>query len=273
MFLIFIPQNALEPSSMQVEIHHIGRSECTLWQDRKEQFVDHLAPRGPDRRSGGSRRMGCDDHPDARSCRGQKQVWAVKECSTGSRFGIGGLLIGWLGQASLHLRQIEQIVVPAAHHIGQASQIYHDSPIAILAIQPYHGLTQGKRLSFHIRADRLHRLAQLSSVIAVACLPKGAELCGIKTDMSSDNFRVETWSTAPSRAELCGIKTDMSRVIELAHPFPWAFSFLLSFQFSHTLFEGVKLLLQQSNRHIARVLFPFRCQLRLQIHHLRPHLI
>lgn len=93
LFLIFITENALERSPVQVEIHHIGRGERFLWQGRKEQFVDHLVTRGADRGSGGARWMRCDDHPYAWSCRGKPQIRAVKECSTGSRFGMGCLLI------------------------------------------------------------------------------------------------------------------------------------------------------------------------------------
>lgn len=175
LFLIFITQNALECSPVQVEIHHIGRGERALWQGRKEQFVDHLATRGADRGSGGAHGMRGDDHPCAGACWGQKHIRAVKECARGARFGMYGLLIRWLGQAGLHLRQIEEIVVLASHHIAEACQICHDGPIAILAIQPQHGLVQGKRLGFPIRTDRLHRPLEFSSVIAVACPSKGAD--------------------------------------------------------------------------------------------------
>lgn len=77
-------------------------------------------------------------------------------------------LIWWLGQAHLHLLQFKDIVILPSHHIRQTSQICHDSPIAILAIEPHYGLAEWNRLRFDIPADRLHRLAQFSSVITVA---------------------------------------------------------------------------------------------------------
>ncbi len=100
---------------------------------------------------------------------GQKQIRAVKESTAGSRFGMRGLLIGWLGQAGLYLGQIEKMVVFASQDEGQSGQIRHDGPIAIVAIQTYHGLAQRNRLSFYIRADHFHSPPQLSAVVAVAC--------------------------------------------------------------------------------------------------------
>ena len=134
LFLVFISKYALKGTSMQVESHHIGRSERFLRQGCVEQFVDHLAPRSANRSSGGGRRMRSDDHSCAWSGRRKTQSRKVKECPAGSRFGVGDLLIRWLGQASLHLRQVEEIVILASHHIGQSSQICHNGPIAILAI-------------------------------------------------------------------------------------------------------------------------------------------
>ena len=48
LFLVFIGENCLERSLMQVESHDISRSEPFLWQGRVEQFVNHLALRGAD---------------------------------------------------------------------------------------------------------------------------------------------------------------------------------------------------------------------------------
>src|SRR6266487_102654 len=56
----------------------------------------------------------------------------------------------------------------APHHIRESSHIHHNGSIAILTVQTYHSLTQGKRLRFHIRADCLCSLPQLATVIAVA---------------------------------------------------------------------------------------------------------
>src|SRR2546421_10908602 len=97
MLLILIGENRLERSPVQVESHHIGRGERAHRQGRVEQLVDHLATRGADLRRGLAGRMGGDDDPWARSCRGQRQIRAVKERATGSRFGMGRLLVRWQG--------------------------------------------------------------------------------------------------------------------------------------------------------------------------------
>jgi hypothetical protein len=134
LLLIFIGENALERSPVQVEIHYIGRGEPAWWQGRVEQLVDDPATRGANFGAGLGRRMRGDDDPSAWSCRGQKQIRAVKERSAGSCFGVGGLLVRWQGQAGLHLRELEEIIVLAAHDVGHSSQIGQNGPIAILAI-------------------------------------------------------------------------------------------------------------------------------------------
>ncbi len=57
---------------------------------------------------------------------------------------MGGLLIRWLGQASLHLRQIEQVIILAPHDVGKSSQVGENGSIAILPIQTDHRLAEAK---------------------------------------------------------------------------------------------------------------------------------
>ncbi len=134
LLLILISEDGLKRPAMQVQCHHISRSKRIHRQSGEEQLVDHLTTRRADGRSGSGRRMRRDDHPCARSSRSQQQIRAVKERATRSRFGMGGLLVWGLGQAGLHLRKIEQIIVLASHDVGQSSQICDNGPIAILAI-------------------------------------------------------------------------------------------------------------------------------------------
>src|SRR5438067_1058166 len=63
LLLIFIRENTLERSPMQVEIYHIGRGERSLWQGGIEQQARHLASRGTDRSGSRSRRVRGDDDP------------------------------------------------------------------------------------------------------------------------------------------------------------------------------------------------------------------
>jgi hypothetical protein len=102
----------------------------------------------------------CGDNDScAWSARGQKQIWAVKECPARSRFRMGCLLVWGQGKSGLDLWSIEKIVILAPHHVRESSQIGDNGPIAVLPVQTYHNLAQGKRLSFHISTDRLDRLA------------------------------------------------------------------------------------------------------------------
>lgn len=145
LFLILITQDGLKRPAMQVKRHHISRRKRVPRQGREEQLVDDLAPCGADGSSGAGRRMRGDDHACARPRRAQKQIRAIKESTAGSGFGVRDLLVKWLGQAGLHLRQIEQTVVLAPHHIGQSSQIGDDGSIAILTIQTHESLAEAEQ--------------------------------------------------------------------------------------------------------------------------------
>jgi hypothetical protein len=101
LLLIFVSEHALKPSSVEVEIYHIGRSERSLWQGRVEQFVDHLATRGTDHSLDLGRRMGGDNDSCVRPDRRKSEIRKVKKGSTRSRFGMARLLVRRLRQASL----------------------------------------------------------------------------------------------------------------------------------------------------------------------------
>src|SRR5437016_2104153 len=118
LFLILISEHGLKSPAMQVEGHDISRSKCLLWQGGVEQFVDRLATRGADFRRGFSRWMCGDDHSCARSRRGQEEIRTIKEGAAGSSLGMSGLLVWALGKTGLHLLQIEEIVVLAAHDVA-----------------------------------------------------------------------------------------------------------------------------------------------------------
>ena len=139
LFLILISEDGLKSPTLQVQGHHISGSKRCRRQGCVEKLVDDLITRRADRSFGFGRRMRGDNDPCARSCRGKTQIRTVKEAATGSRFGVRGLLVGWLGQAGLHFLQIEEIIVLAAHDVSQSSQICDNGSIAILSIQAHHG--------------------------------------------------------------------------------------------------------------------------------------
>nr|BBH86405.1 hypothetical protein KTC_11560 [Thermosporothrix sp. COM3] len=53
------------------------------------------------------------------------------------------LLVCGLGKTSLHLWQIEEIIVLASHDIGKPGQVCDDGTVAILTIQSHRSPTQG----------------------------------------------------------------------------------------------------------------------------------
>jgi len=168
LFLVFIREHGLKRATMEIQSHHISRGERAWRQGGGEQLVDTLPTRGPDFYRGiWSFPCGNDD-PCAWSCWRKQEIRKVKEGPTGSCFRMGDLLIRRLSQASLHLREVEEIIILAPHDGGESSQVGDNRAVAILAVQPDHGLAQRKRLSFHIPTECPHRLPQFSSILAVA---------------------------------------------------------------------------------------------------------
>src|SRR5258706_215891 len=105
-----------------------------------------------------------------------------------------------------------------------------------------------KARGLQIGLDRRHCPAQFGPILPVARIAK--------------------------RAELCGIETDLSKIID------WIISFLMvslhllaPFQFSKAPCEFADFLFQQADGHIACVLLPFCCQLRLQVQQPGTHLL
>jgi len=118
LLFVFIGEDGLKSSSMEVESKHISRGKGTLWESGKEEFVNALIAGDAD---GGSRR-GCrvssNDDPASGACWSKKDIRTIEEGTLGSRFGMGRLLIRGQGQASLDLWQIEEIIVLATHNIS-----------------------------------------------------------------------------------------------------------------------------------------------------------
>jgi hypothetical protein len=169
LFVILIGEDALKSSTMQVQLHHIGGREGPNRQSCKEEFVDDVVSSRSDRSSPARGRMG--GHNDAARWAGSSHLKTrkIEEGTLRPAFWMGDLRIRGGEQAGLNDWQIKQMIVLAPHDIGESGQIYHDRPIAILAIQTHHGLAQWNLLRFHIGTDRLQGPQQLSTVIAVAC--------------------------------------------------------------------------------------------------------
>jgi hypothetical protein len=127
---------------MQVQLHHIGGGEGPNRQSRKEAFVDDVVSSRSDRSRLPGGRMGGHNDAARRAGRRHLKTRKIEEGPLRPAFRMGDLRIRGGEQAGLNDGQIKQMIVLAPHDIGEPSQICHDSPIAILAIQPHQGLAQ-----------------------------------------------------------------------------------------------------------------------------------
>jgi hypothetical protein len=142
LFFVLISEHGFKRPAMQVQGNHISRSERAWRQGGVEQLVDHPATRGAHGSLGQGRLVCGNDDPCAWTGWRKPEVREVKECPTGSRFRVDRLLVRWLGQAGLHLWQIEEIIVLAPHDVSESRQIRDNRSIAILPVQTHHGLVQ-----------------------------------------------------------------------------------------------------------------------------------
>ena len=114
--------------------------------------------------------MGRDDNPRAMSLCGDRQFPTIKPVSAGAAFGMSELLIGGQGEVLLHLRQIKQPIIFAAHHPANSSghQICNDGSVAIQPIEANKGLSREETLRMLIRHYHIQPPQQLASVVPVA---------------------------------------------------------------------------------------------------------
>ena len=83
LLLIFICKYGLKGASMQVEIKHISGSEG-IWRDRREELlIEHSVAHRADGRWGGTGWMSGQEHADRGSCRRERNIRAIEECTAG----------------------------------------------------------------------------------------------------------------------------------------------------------------------------------------------
>jgi hypothetical protein len=142
LFVILIGEDALKSSTMQVQLHHIGGGEGPKRPRRKEEFVDDVVSSRSDRSSLAGGRLGGHNDAARRAGRRHLKTRKIEEGPLRPAFRMGDLRIRGGEQAPLNDWQIKQMIVLAPHDRGEPSQICHDRPIAILAIQTHDGLAQ-----------------------------------------------------------------------------------------------------------------------------------
>ena len=176
LFQVFIGKRSFKGSPMQVEGHHIGRGEGTLGQLREEQFVDDAVAEESDLALRLPSGMGRDHHPTACARWPDGHLFAVVQGAHEGTFRTAELLISCQMQADLDLRSVKQLIVFAAHHKREASQVGEDGSGAILPIQtrePHALATAGAR------ADRLGSLLPPDAALPETCR---SQRCAIRAE-------------------------------------------------------------------------------------------
>ena len=82
---IFIGEDRLKGSSMQVQIKHVGGTEGVWWDGRKELLRDRAVVQRPDGRWGGTDRMSGQEHAHPRPGRREGNIQTIGERTAGSR--------------------------------------------------------------------------------------------------------------------------------------------------------------------------------------------
>jgi hypothetical protein len=116
LFTIFIRENRLEGSPMQIQSQHIRSGEGRRRRRREKQFIHHLCTHDSNGRLFGGGGWVCgDNHANTRSCWSQCNIQAIEEGTTGSALRMGNRLARGKLQTSLYRRLIEQTIVFTAH--------------------------------------------------------------------------------------------------------------------------------------------------------------
>src|SRR5437660_8156366 len=120
--------------------------------------------------------MGGNDDSTARPRWGEKHIGTVEEHPAGPCFGMHRLLIGWLGQAGLHLWAIKESIVLAPRDPPQSTprQIRHHRPIAILPIQSHDPPIPWDVLTGQVRSNHLGGTQEFPTIVSVASPREGS---------------------------------------------------------------------------------------------------
>ncbi|HEY1349368.1 MAG TPA: hypothetical protein VGF67_07085 [Ktedonobacteraceae bacterium] len=129
-------------------------------------------------------RMGRDDETAGHPTVASRYIWAIRERADQVTFWEGELLISRQGEARLYDWQVQESIHVTAHDEWQPQHVGQNGSGSVEAIKPQQCRRSGQVVCLQIRLDRFHRSAELLTVFTIAWVAKGAELCGIKTDMS-----------------------------------------------------------------------------------------
>src|SRR6266700_1356917 len=173
--LIFVRKRRFKGAAMQIQFDDIGSGECLLWQIREEQLVDNPCPRNANRTLLVAGWMGRYHHAAWHALGANRHVWTIIEAAHHLAFRALLGLIRRQVQTRLDERMIENGVLFATRHEGEASQIGEDCPSAILTIEPEQRICCWELVRCEIATNGRKPLTQFHSVATVAAIAKRAE--------------------------------------------------------------------------------------------------
>ena len=138
-FLILIGKHRFKSATMQVQFDDIAGGEALLRQSGEEEFVDHAVAYDANGTLLLASGVRGHDHAAEEGFSSHRDRGTIVEAAYPLAFRPLLHLIGRQVQARLHERMIQNGVLLAAGHEGEARQIGEDRSRAILTVQPQQG--------------------------------------------------------------------------------------------------------------------------------------
>jgi hypothetical protein len=117
---VFIGQSIFKGAAMQIQRDDVARHERVLRQIGQEQFIDDACAGHTDPTLDCPSGMSCYKNPTQHALRTQSQTRTVIEATRHPAFRVSHVLIGRKFQTGLDLRSLQNLIVFAAHNIGQS---------------------------------------------------------------------------------------------------------------------------------------------------------
>ena len=173
--LVFIGEQGLKGTTMQVQLDHIAGGEGVLRKVGEEEFVDDACARDSDGTFLFRGWMGSHDHSAQHSSRSHRHLWTVVETADHLAFWALLELIRGEVQTRLDQRMVEHAVVLPSRHKREARYLGECSPRTILPVESEQRMRRFELIRGEIACDRSQSLAQFLPVMAVPFVSETAE--------------------------------------------------------------------------------------------------
>jgi hypothetical protein len=173
--LVFIGEQGLKGTTMQVQLDHIAGGEGVLRKTGEEEFVDDPCARDSDGAFLFRGWMGSHDHSAQHASRSHRHLWTIVETANHLAFWALLELIRGKMQTRLDQRMGEHTVVFPSRHKREACHLGKCSPRTILPIESEQRMRRFEPIRGKIARDRSQSLAQFLPVMAVPFVSETAE--------------------------------------------------------------------------------------------------